>query len=457
MSDLIYKKTYLIGLQQNATPEPGLSAANNVLTSAPTLKAYRQLDGNLAQGRRTLFSIGLEGQPNFMCADGLNVNGTATRLCPPGDVDREVARHRVFLSPGCFPSAQLMSLPAGAVQSAGGGFFWNSGSHGTVLVHVRFTGRDGWIADATGTLATPASKNLSGSLSAQPHNEISFHKTDLIMPGGAAIKNDILARYSEDCQADFVIKYRGSPRVLTLNIIEEPFMHSFAHSGSAWQSANAYSAAEPIPSKIIGLRPQTDFPGDLEPRFGTHHALHVAENQRRKMGPCVFQWSSYDEDDSTLRASAQPAGLLFDNTQVFREINSTSGSFITSWALHHSGSNYFVPTPYNMKWGTSDSLAMLGKKAGGHYRAFAYVEDVGGSTTTFRIHSSAGQFFEHTITGTVDNECVEFPVFLDGDIYPNTPLSSCSLQVFVKPGPQGNPTAAVRLRYFAICADTEVP
>lgn len=339
--DTQYKTRKLRDLEP-PSPAIGGLVANTVMKWAPFRAALAAQDAIPATSRRVVAEYGLNGSDEWHVPDDTagDPNNAGGAQLYPGSDWRVVERQTFRLTPGSMLEAHAMFVGAGTVQKDSGGGFWiHDGAWGKLRVGATWTSADGLsttgphyfgFAMAGSGLGTfGGGENTDGAADFMSMQE---REIEDIRPPTFASDPAVAALYSEDAEVTVTIELSGAPRVIHSNVYERPLAHVTEHDDAGDVSVHA------LPS---GLAPQTPRPMEKpadgatyeEHRGGTTRMMQVAARQGERLGPRLFGFYAWDEDEAAIweQTDATPIAIT---SATFVDIFDTS---ITTYSADNPG------------------------------------------------------------------------------------------------------------------------
>lgn len=305
MTDTQYKSRKLRDLAAPSVAIGGL-APNTLMRWSPTRAVMEQQDHVVATSRRVLAEVSMSGSIDWSVPDGSADPGLPTpvgaQVYPTADW-RTVGTFDGRLTPGCQLEAHVLFCPAGHVQKAIGPNWISDGCWGEIRFAVTWSNGASSSGPHYFSTLMPGSalgtygggENTAAGADWQTADE---RLIENIEPPDFALDPAVAELYSEDAEVSIVIQVRGAPRIVHASCYEMPHAYVKLHS------ANRDISVHAMPDGLAPLvaRPVEDPPDGAtyqENRFGTVHVTEIAMRQAERLGPRIWHWSSYDEDQTS--------------------------------------------------------------------------------------------------------------------------------------------------------------
>lgn len=389
-----YRKQTL-GTAGSVTPAVAPLGALKPLLAQPAVEVMRALDRVAQQGRRVVYSSGIQNTNEWGVPETNPASASTSRTYPDRTTWRTRARARVNLTPGHTLIATGWCLPAGETQRAGvgGGLeplpWYSDGRLGRVRITATFRNHDGGSTTATKTITTPASTLQYG---ATDHSAGAAFRDahDLgpvaLMPHNFLTDASVCRQYSRGATVDILIETVGSPRIGQLLIHETPTAWAVRDDdASTYRTQAAYGNTPDAPHllpKFPRYRNST-----TDPRGGTFGILATAAAQRNLLGPLLIQWDAFREGYQTPTADYSAFSTTSD---TFVNILDTT---LTTWSATSPGFSVSCGG-YARTWKDAGYFVFRERTAVIPVIARVYGRGVTAGTSTVRVQTSLCSFVD---------------------------------------------------------------
>ena len=282
-------------------PEPGAAALVATSTDVPHA-ALHSLDTLLASGGRVMFHTGLMGANEFVIPNGDDPEG-ASPIYPNSTTWRVVARGRgIPITPGSFPWLEVVALPSGPMQAPPVlSAYLKDGAGGDIELVVTYNNGDAQTTTVTAAISIEASQVYHQGEPPAPYFSLVIREASAAPNTQVQLSAAWWHRWTrgEDVTCDWVLRYRGSPRVIDLAVVERPLLLVADTTDSRWPSA-MYGNGQPL-QQLPGEYPIQQI-ASADPALGTASIRRALYAHGRLLGPCLAWWSSDTEHVSALSA-----------------------------------------------------------------------------------------------------------------------------------------------------------
>lgn len=269
--------------------------------SARVDSVFRGLDKIPALGRRVVLQQTISGSTSWIVPE--TDPDQLTQTHPLVGEKRVVARARHDLTPGHVLQAQCLHLPSGMAQyEEGDGSFNAAGTNGTIEIAITWTDRDGTTSSTTHEIALTPSQETWGAAPSEPWKAIKLSSPLTMTPeplGAIAT----MRQWSRHSHCEIRVSHVGSPRVIDVNIYEVPFALAFEADDDSdlWVSTmHTQGVGAPAPDLDYPLQRASEDSPDGDPRMGTWQLMDTVNAQALRLGPALWQWSAWSENDGDI-------------------------------------------------------------------------------------------------------------------------------------------------------------
>jgi hypothetical protein len=322
-----------------ALPKPPVGP----LTGFQTMKGARAVAVHRAQDRVVGLSKRIIAQQSLQGTSWLvpNTNPTdaapATRTYPDATTWRTTLRVNTELTPGCMLRMAVVALPSGQTQqSDGAAGFEPSGAFGRVRANLTWTDADAGTDTTTTEVAIPASTQTYAATrtdDAEAWTDSIFRRSEIIYPDGTLTDTTVLRQWTRPpITVTGTIDHLGGARPINVCLYEIPVAEAREAddandewTSAIWDSGVGYIGTSnwPFQERISGLD------GDQR---GVHRMLEVHAAQASRLGPQLWSWTPWKEDDADPAAIAELYAETTSNTSVH-----LTDSNITTWTKNAPG------------------------------------------------------------------------------------------------------------------------
>lgn len=434
MSNTKFKTVSLFDRKHNWIPSKERVSGFQTLEGWWSRNVMASSDNWLAQGAKSVFNLNMGGARDFLATSSLapsgtwptdpwwgldgGLSGTILQMMPEPDIFRTIGHGNFTVTPGNWLRARVLCADSGETQGQGyhgeSNLWWNSGTFGELVLSCTFeniSSQGSNSEQVNKRKILPHSNYPSGTLDS--NNSWKNLRTVMIseiMPANFKIDRQVGANYSELTNCEIHVLERGSPRLVHLNITEFPVGHSHPDDETFGQSAHAYANNNgKIPGQVVTDYPQTeeiDGANWADLRFGSFAALSVLNNQIDRLGPNVFNWSSWSHTGSAPSTTEMAIGM----TTSWQSIPFDSAT----WSM--TGSGWVNPTADAQQYRRTDPKQILkGKRASMPVRIRIRAAVSGNARV--RMQTCAHSFYEFAISAANGGQLwYEDLAYLEGGI-----------------------------------------
>ena len=363
----------------------------------PAVSIMRSQDTIACLSRRGVLHSGLDGAAEWRVPN--TTADSASNTHPDRTTWYTVGHGLCEVTPGCFYRLHGLAVPGGETQVfIGAGDYDPDGRTGEVRVTIVWTDANGTTETTTHTKSLPGSTREFGaevvSAGGLFSSLIAF-EIDGITPPDIFSDVQQLRRWCFHITAQVTVEHRGSPRIVDLELSEIPI--AFAQNGgiadASYWTNHVYAHGTPFspgPKPIYPLTRNATTQTD-DPRGGTEHILEVARAQALRLGPCLAQWTAYNEEDAVATQTIVPVTRQDDGDRTFKALlnESQTGYDETEpgWSLGCGG--------YGRRW-AHNNPRVLGERCAVIpvlFRVLA-VNIAGGTSATVRFQSALHSYVD---------------------------------------------------------------